>query len=177
MKIFSIINKTGYLIYGDRSYASLFLNREMTCPRTTLGHFFSLSGLPHSQLRLVVRGGPLVRGQPHLPDVNLCVFIKFCPKSHRESRYEVGSLSPAERLVRFKPDVITLGYCHGDSFALPALITALFLFYNCKRGWLPRSGRAISILRQYESLRPLYNDLTQWIALRQNEYKSQKIAK
>ena len=46
--------------------------------------------------------GPLSRGQPHSPDVNHCV-LHFRPEGHREPRNEVGSLSPAERLVGFEP--------------------------------------------------------------------------
>ena len=46
--------------------------------------------------------GPLSRGQPHSPDVNHCV-LHFRPEGHREPRSEVGSLSPAERLLGFEP--------------------------------------------------------------------------
>ena len=43
--------------------------------------------------------GPLSRGQPHSPDVNHCVL----PEGHRKPRNEVGSQSPAERLVGIEP--------------------------------------------------------------------------
>ena len=46
--------------------------------------------------------GPLSRGQPHSPDVNHCV-LHFRPEGHREPRNEVGSLSPAKRLLGFEP--------------------------------------------------------------------------
>ena len=42
--------------------------------------------------------GSLLRGQPHSPDVNLCV-LHFWPEGHRELHIEVGSLSPGECLV------------------------------------------------------------------------------
>ena len=44
--------------------------------------------------------GPLSRGQPYSPDVNHCV-LHFRPEGQLEPRNEVGSLSPAKRLVGF----------------------------------------------------------------------------
>ena len=44
----------------------------------------------------------LGRGQPHPLDVNHCV-LYFRPEGHEEPRSDVGSLSPAERLVGFEP--------------------------------------------------------------------------
>ena len=58
--------------------------------------FYLLFGCPTANF------GPLSRGQPHSPDVNHCV-LHFRPEGHREPRNEVGSLSPAERLVGFEP--------------------------------------------------------------------------
>ena len=46
--------------------------------------------------------GSLLRGQPHLPDVNHCV-LHFRPEGYRESCNEVGSLSLAKCLVGFEP--------------------------------------------------------------------------
>ena len=46
--------------------------------------------------------GLLSRWQPHSPDVNHYV-LHFRPEGHRRPRSEVGSPSPAERLVGFEP--------------------------------------------------------------------------
>ena len=43
---------------------------------------------------------PLSRGQPYSPDVNHCV-LHFRPEGQLEPLNEVGSLSPARRLVGF----------------------------------------------------------------------------
>ena len=48
--------------------------------------------------------GPLSRGQPHSHNVNNCIFfLNIRPEGHREPRSEVGSLSPAKRLLGFEP--------------------------------------------------------------------------
>ena len=44
---------------------------------------------------------PLLRGQPHSPNVNH-YFLHIRPEVHREPLSEVGSLSPVERLVGFE---------------------------------------------------------------------------
>ena len=36
-------------------------------------------------------------------NINHTAFVQFWPEGHREPRNEVGSLSPAERLVGFEP--------------------------------------------------------------------------
>ena len=45
--------------------------------------------------------GPLSRGEPH--QILITGFERLRPEGHRESRNEVGSLDPAERLAGFKP--------------------------------------------------------------------------
>ena len=49
---------------------------------------------------LAAHGQPwdIIGGKPHSLDVNHA-FVKFWPEGHREARNDVGSLSPAERLV------------------------------------------------------------------------------
>ena len=44
----------------------------------------------------------ILEGQPYQSDVNHCV-CTILTQGHREPRNEVGSLSPAERLVGFEP--------------------------------------------------------------------------
>ena len=46
--------------------------------------------------------GPLSRGQPHPPNVNLNV-LHNQPEGHQEPCNEVGSLNPAKCLVGFEP--------------------------------------------------------------------------
>ena len=40
----------------------------------------------------------------------ITVFVQFRPEGHREPSNEVGSLSPAERLVRFEPGIFQLQF-------------------------------------------------------------------
>ena len=49
--------------------------------------------------------GPLSRRQPYSPNVNHCLF-SIRPEGHQELCNKVGSLSPAEHLVEFKPGTI-----------------------------------------------------------------------
>ena len=85
MHIYIYINF--YIIYNIYNiyiylYLYIYVNRYLAAPRPTLGHY---------------RGGSLTH-----PMLITCV-LHIRPEGHREPRNEVGSLSPAERLVGFEP--------------------------------------------------------------------------
>ena len=83
-KVFSVDVKNNFnMSCVDKSHTcAFFLNCYLAAPRPTLGHF---------------RGDSLT----HL--MLITVFLHFWPEDHREPCNEVGSLSPAERLVGFEP--------------------------------------------------------------------------
>ena len=64
---------------------NIFFNFYLAVPRPTLGHYREDS-LTHPML--------------------ITAFLHFRPEGHLEPRSEVGSLSPAERLVGFEPGAL-----------------------------------------------------------------------
>ena len=72
----------GYVCYKLIFLRLFFFNWYLAAPRSTLGHY---------------RGGSLTH-----PTLITCI-LHIRPEGHREPRSEVGSLSPAERLVLPKP--------------------------------------------------------------------------
>ena len=63
---------------------------------------YLLFGYPMFQLYAIIK-----RGQSHSPDVNsITVLFNFDLKGHPESCNKIGTLSPAEHLLRFEPETL-----------------------------------------------------------------------
>ena len=111
----------------------------MAAPRQILGHYREDS-------------------QPHSPDVNHCV-LHFRPENYRESRKEVWTQSPVERLVGFAPATFRfllqrlnpLGHSilqlkPATSLKVTLLHECFSRFLNCKNGTYSRNASHL----QYE---------------------------
>ena len=68
--------------HPERIYIFYFFNCYLAAPRPTSGHY---------------------RGDSLTHPMLITAFLHIRPEGHREPRSEVGSLSPAERLVGFEP--------------------------------------------------------------------------
>ena len=106
LKLYACINIFKFLStsVGQGWNGWLCEDTHFICPSELEGNHFLkklLFGCPTANF------GPLSSGQPHWLNVNHCI-LHFWPEGHWEPRSEVGSLSLAERLVRFWTGILPI---------------------------------------------------------------------